>query len=70
MFVFNKMAVTQSLSFDDARFEMLFVYFQIFQIYRKKTKCLNLLLKRKDVLGLLPTGFGKSLIYQLVEIKC
>ena len=29
----------------------------------KQKKCqLNLLLKRKDVLGLLPTRFGKSLI--------
>ena len=37
MFVFNKMAVTQSLSFDDARFEMLFVYLKYFR-YKGKTK--------------------------------
>ena len=26
----------------------------------------NLVIKRKDVLGVLPTGYGKSLIYQLL----
>ena len=31
----------------------------------KKKECIEPLLKKKDVLGLLPTGFGKSLIYQL-----
>ena len=30
---------------------------------------LNLLLKRKGVLGLLPTRLGKSLIYKLFELK-
>ena len=71
MFVFNKMAVTQSLSFDDARFgDALCLFPNISDIKEKQKKCLNLLLKRKDVLGLLPTGFGKSLIYQLFEIKC
>lgn len=34
-------------------------------VKEKQKKCIELLLKRKDVLGLLPTGFGKSLIYQL-----
>ena len=34
-------------------------------IKEKQRKCIELLLKRKDVLGLLPTGFGKTLIYQL-----
>ena len=33
------------------------------EIKEKQKKCLNLLLKRKDVLGLLPTGFEKSLLY-------
>ena len=47
MFVFNKMAVTQSLSFDDARFEMLFVYFQIFQIYRKKNEMFKSIAKEE-----------------------
>lgn len=31
----------------------------------KQKECIEALLKKKDVLGLLPTGFGKSLIYQL-----
>ena len=35
----------------------------VLEIKIKQMKCLNLLLKRKDVLGLLPTWFGKSLIY-------
>ena len=33
------------------------------EIKEKQKKCLNLLLKRKDVLGLLPTRLEKSLIY-------
>ena len=33
------------------------------EITEKQKKSLNLLLKRKDVLGWLPTGFGRSLIY-------
>ena len=36
-----------------------------FKLKIKQKKCSNLLLKRKDVLRLLPAGFGKSLIYQL-----
>lgn len=31
----------------------------------KQKECIEALLKKKDVLRLLPTGFGKSLIYQL-----
>ena len=65
MFVWNKIAVTRHVLLT-MLFKMLFVYFQMFQ---EKKKCLPLLLKRKDVLGLLPTGF-KSLIYQHFEIKC
>ena len=30
----------------------------------EQKKCIAALLKKKDVLGLLPTGFGKSLIFQ------
>lgn len=33
------------------------------EITEKQKKSLNLLVKRKDVLGWLPTGFGRSLIY-------
>ena len=31
----------------------------------EQKKCIAALLQRKDLLGLLPTGFGKSLIFQL-----
>ena len=31
----------------------------------EQKKCIAALLQKKDVLGLLPTGFGKSLIFQL-----
>ena len=31
----------------------------------EQKKCISALLQKKDVLGLLPTGFGKSLIFQL-----
>ena len=48
-------------------FEKLSVYFKN---KGKEKKCLNLLVKRKNVLGLPPTGFGKSLIYYLLEINC
>ena len=45
-------------------FEKPFIYFQIFQKKKKdkQKSFFNLLLKRKDVLGLLPTRLGKSLI--------
>ena len=42
------------------------VYFRMCQSLRKNKERKELLLKRKDVPGLLPTGFGKSLIYQLL----
>jgi len=41
----------------------LFLHFDILK-YKQK-ECIGALLERKDVLGVLPTGFGKSLIYQL-----
>ena len=31
----------------------------------KQRECIEALLDKKDVLGLLPTGFGKNVIYQL-----
>ena len=31
-----------------------------------QTKCLEYILKGKDVIGVLPTGFGKSLIFHLL----
>ena len=38
-------------------------------IKEKQKKCLNLLLKRKDVLGLLPTRLEKSLTHKLVTLE-
>ena len=38
-------------------------------IKEKQKKCLNLLLKRKDVLGLLPTRLEESLTHKLVTLE-
>ena len=57
------MAVTQSCSLDDAVGEALCLFPNVPEIKEKQKKCLNLLLKRKEV-------FGKRLIYKLFEIKC
>ena len=38
-------------------------------IKEKQKKCLNSLLKRKDVLGLLPTRLEKSLTHKLVTLE-
>ena len=56
LFVWNKMAVTRSCSFDDAVGEALRLFPNVPEIKEKQKKCLNLLLKRKGV-------FGKRLIY-------
>ena len=63
MFVWNKDTVTHSYSFDDAVRKAFRLFANVPEIKEKQKKCLNLLLKRKDVLGLLPTRLGKSLIY-------
>ena len=59
------MAVTQSYSFEDVVYEAL----RLFQKCSRKKKKKCLLLKRKDVIGLLPTGSGKNLIYRHFEMK-
>ena len=56
----NKMVVTSSCSVDKAFRESLCFFPNV--VKEKQKKCIGLLLKRKDVPGLLPTGFGKSLI--------
>ena len=53
----------QSCSFDDAVREALHLVPNVSEIKEKQKKYLNLLVKRKNILGLLTTGFGKSLIY-------
>ena len=55
--------------FDDFVQEALRLFPNDPEAKETQKNCLNyLLLKRKDVLGLLLPGFGKSLIYQLFEI--
>ena len=54
-----------AVSVDEAIRESLRLFPNVPALKEKQKKCIELLLKRKDVLGLLPTGFGKSLIYQL-----
>ena len=50
---------------DEAIREAFRLFPNVPAVKEKQRKCIDLLLKRKDVLGLPPTGFGKSLIYQL-----
>ncbi|XP_068723657.1 uncharacterized protein [Montipora capricornis] len=54
-----------AVSVDEAIRESLRLFPNVPDVKEKQKKCIELLLKRKDVLGLLLTGFGKSLIYQL-----
>ena len=63
LFVWNKITAMHSCSFDDAVREAFRLFPNVPEIKEKQKKCLNLLLKRKDVLGLLPSRLGKSLIY-------
>ena len=50
--------------FDDFVQEALHLFPNVPETKEKQKNYLNyFLLKREDVLGLLPTGFGKSLIY-------
>ena len=50
------MAITQSCCHDDD----VPLFPSVPKIKVKQTKCLNLLLKRKDLLGLMPTGIWKK----------
>ena len=69
MFVWNKITVTHSCSFDDAVQNAFRLFPNVPEIKEKQKKCLNLLLKRKDVLGLLPTKLEKSLITNLFKLS-
>ena len=55
--------IMQSCSFDDAVRESFHLVPNVSEIKEKEKKYLNLLLKRKDILGLLPSGFGNSLTH-------
>ena len=61
MFVWNNNYL-QNGSHDDVRGALCLLP-NVPEIKEKQKKCLNLSLKRKEVLGLLPVGFGKRLIY-------
>ena len=69
MFVWNKITVTHSCSFDNAVRKIFPLFPNVPEIKEKQKKCLNLLLKRKDVLGLLPTRLEKSLTHKLVTLE-
>ena len=56
----------QSCSFDDAFRESFHLVPNVSEIKKKEKKYLNLLLKRKDILGLLPSGFGKSQLLLII----
>ena len=61
LFVWNKITVTHSCSFDSAVRDAFHLFPNVPEIKKKQQKkCLNLLLKRKDILGLLPSRLGKS----------
>ena len=53
----------QSCSFDNAVRESFHLVPNVSEIKEKEKNYLNLLLKRKDILGLLPSGFGNSLTH-------
>ena len=63
LFVWNKITAMHSRSFDDAVREAFRLFPNVPEKKKKQKKCLDLLLKRKDVLGLLSSRLGKSLIY-------
>ena len=54
-----------ALSIEDAFASALHVFPHVDFLKDKQKECIEALLEKKDVLGLLPTGFRKSLIYQL-----
>ena len=53
-----KIAVTQSFSFVSAVREVFRLFLNVPEMKEKQRKCLNLLLRRKDVIGF--HGFGKK----------
>ena len=53
-----KIAVTQSFSFVSAVREVFRLFLNVPEMKEKQRKCLNLLLRRKDVIGF--RGFGKK----------
>ena len=54
-----------ALSREDAFASEVNLFPRIDFLKDKQKELIEALLEKKDVLGLLPTGFGKSLIYQL-----
>ena len=66
LFVWNKITVTHSCSFHDAVREAFLLFPNVPEIKEKKKKFLNLLLKRKDVLGLL----SPPLVLRFALVSC
>ena len=61
MFVWNKITLTHSCSFDDAVRKTFCLFPNVPEKKEKQKKCLNIiLLKRKDVLGLLQLAWVKK----------
>ena len=61
------------LSLDNVSEHLLQIYHQHFILKKEQRLAITSLLERRDVLAVLPTGFGKSLIYQYFVIakqKC
>ena len=59
------MASLEAESFEDATKIALKYFPNVSKLKEGQRQCLKDLLKRRDVLGLLPTGYGKSLIFQI-----
>ena len=57
------LVIMQSFSFNNAVCESFHLVPNVSEIKEKEKKYLSLLPKSKDILGLLPSGFGKSLIH-------
>ena len=66
MFAWNKMAVTQSCLFYYAVYRESSSFTS--KCYRNKGKTKEMF-KFKDVLGLLPTGVGKSLMANFLKVR-
>ena len=58
------------MSYEDVLQNILSNFPSITHVKEEQSHCIKSLLDGKDVFGVLPTGFGKSLIYQLfIAIK-
>ena len=56
-----------ALSLEEAIESALERFPNIYCLKDEQKKCIAALLQKKDVLGLLPTGFGKNLIFHTIS---